>query len=125
MVAWHRNVAPDATQHEVSPPEPHAVPAQSFMHDPQRVTLVMSASQPSHGSLSQSARPATQEGWQTALALQVFALTKAGEPEPVWQARPQAPQWLTLLTKFVSQPSQGSLSQSPRSAWHSGSQTPE
>src|SRR5262245_22561404 len=84
----------------------------------------MSASQPSQGWLLQSECPVTHVGWQAPPALHVFAVTKAGDPVPVWHARPQAPHSALLLAKFTSQPSHGSMSQLARSVSQTGTHAP-
>ena len=121
-VDWQVSAPLVATQHEVLPVVPHAVSAQSRAHCPQFVTLVMSVSQPSHGSLSQLSHPVAQAATQTPLALHVFVVTCAAAA--VWQARPQAPQCALLLARFSSQPSHGSMSQLSRSVPQTGLHMP-
>src|SRR5579883_74988 len=65
------------------------------------------ASQPSRGSLLQSPQPLAQE--PTAQA----PLVQAGVALGVMQVLPQAPQSMALVCRLVSQPSRGSLLQSP------------
>jgi hypothetical protein len=56
--------------------------------------------------------------------LHVFAVTKVGDPVPVWHARLHAPQFALLLARFSSQPSQGSMSQLARRVSHPGTHAP-
>jgi hypothetical protein len=54
MEAWQFKALPVATQHDAAPVVPHELPAQSFVHEPHRLFVVMSASQPSQGCPLQS-----------------------------------------------------------------------